>query len=312
MTSNAPLQWVAPPGWPQPPPGWSPPPGWTPDPSWPPPPPDWRWWVPARFAHTQSDTVGDQLSQSILVASGGEPSDMQIAPQGSSPENAPDPKAKKLGFFAERKLRKALDQYKRELDEWQETHDQLSQFEQEATSFYGSSEAVDGLILRAKEKAFLVAAGAVLIEPRTMPGQYVGGSRGTSFRVMKGVSFRVGSSRGTYQPGPTSPTPIDTGQAVITDQRVIFGGTKASREWAYTKLIGYSHADDGSWTAIQVSNRQKTSGIGYGTEHGDLFRFRLELAIATWRGSGRDTLIDDLRSQIGEHEASRPVEPQPL
>ncbi len=152
-------------------------------------------------------------------------------------------------------------------------------------------------MLRAKEKAFLLAAGAVLIEPRTMPGTYVGVSRGTSFRVMKGVAFRVGSSRGTYQPGPTSPTPIDTGQAVITDQRVIFGGTKASCEWAYTKLIGYSHAEDGTWTAIQGGNRQKTSGIGYGTDHGDLFRFRLELAIATWRGTGRGALIEDLRIQ---------------
>ena len=122
-----------------------------------------------------------------------------------------------------------------------------------------------------------------MIEPRRAPGQFVGGSQGVSLHVAKGVNYRVGAVRGHYVPGPESPTPIDTGRAVITDHRVTFGGMKASREWLYAKLIGCQH-DPGNWTVLQVSNRQKASGIGYDAEHAPGIRFRLDLAIATFGG----------------------------
>ena len=37
-----------------------------------------------------------------------------------------------------------------------------------------------------------------IVEPRASGGSYQGGSTGVSFRVMKGVSYRVGNHRGTY------------------------------------------------------------------------------------------------------------------
>lgn len=115
-------------------------------------------------------------------------------------------------------------------------------------------------MLRAKETVFLQVTGAVLIEPRVAPGTYTGGSNGVSFRIAKGVSYRVGQNRGTYQPGPTNPTPIDTGEALISSERVLFRGTKATREWAFAKLLGYTHSDTDDWTALQVSNRQAPRG----------------------------------------------------
>lgn len=151
----------------------------------------------------------------------------------------------------------------------------------------------------------------VLIEPRTAPGQFRGGSQGVSLRIAKGVSYRVGQSRGTYESRPTRPTPIDTGEALISNQRVIFRGPMHSREWLYKNLVGLDHSPDGFWTALQVTNRQRVSGIGYGTEHADLVRFRLQLALSDWREQDRSTLIADLEQQRSEHRALLPQRPGP-
>lgn len=167
-----------------------------------------------------------------------------------------------------------------------------------------------GLLLKPGEKPYAVLDGAALIEPRRAPGQFIGGSHGVSVHVAKGVNYRVGAVRGTYVPGPESPTPIDTGRAVITDLRVTFGGMKASREWLYSKLIGCQH-DPHNWTVLQVSNRQKASGIGYDAEHAANIRFRLDLAIATFAGH-RPALRGQLESQLAQllhNEPQLPVTP---
>jgi hypothetical protein len=62
--------------------------------------------------------------------------------------------------------------------------------------------------------------------------------------------------------------------------RAAFIGSKQTREWAWAKLIGVAHQPDAPWTAIAVSNRQKTSGVGYDNEHSGLIRFWIDLAVA--------------------------------
>ena len=54
---------------------------------------------------------------------------------------------------------------------------------------------------RKGELVFLHMPGAGLIEPRWLPGQWVGGSSGFSFRIMKGVSCRVGGREGRVATG---------------------------------------------------------------------------------------------------------------
>ena len=145
------------------------------------------------------------------------------------------------------------------------------------------------------ERVYLVLDGAALIEPRRAPGHFQGGSQGVSLHVAKGVNYRVGAIRGRYVPGPESPTPIDVGRAVITDQRVTFAGQRASREWLFSKLIGCQHDPD-NWTVLAVSNRQKASGIGYDSEHAPDVIFRLDLAIAT-ATSRRPSMLQQLQAQ---------------
>ncbi|THV42024.1 hypothetical protein [Glycomyces buryatensis] len=106
----------------------------------------------------------------------------------------------------------------------------------------------------------------------------------------------MGSS-GSYTPGPTQPTPIDTGTAMMSAERIVFRGTKATREWRFDKLVGFEHSYDSAWTALQVSNRQRTSGIGYGAVAADDFRMRLDLALAVWRGD-REGYVAALKAQF--------------
>jgi len=52
----------------------------------------------------------------------------------------------------------------------------------------------------------------------------------------------------------------------ITNQRVIFQGSKQTRECAFAKLIGFEHDDATGSTTFSVSNRQKPTTIHYGPD----------------------------------------------
>jgi len=142
---------------------------------------------------------------------------------------------------------------------------------------------LDGVMLKKGEDAYLSVQGAGLIEPRRAPGQWSGGSHGVSFRVAKGVSYRVGASRGTYTQGAERPTMIDTGLFAVTNQRCLFVGGKRTTEWLYTKLVGFSL--DGAATAVfNVSNRQKASGVVYTADVEHICDTVIAAAIAQFQG----------------------------
>jgi hypothetical protein len=129
------------------------------------------------------------------------------------------------------------------------------------------------LVLRRNERAFFTLRGAGLVESRRGAGHYVGGYSGFSFRIAKGVRYHVGT-----------------------------------REWAFAKLLGYQHFDAPPWTAIQVSNRQKTSGVLCDAATAGNFQFRLALALAHFRGEV-PSFVSQLEAQVRNHAASRPTEP---
>src|SRR5437588_1801656 len=208
----------------------------------------------------------------------------------------------------------AQDHYKAALTEWQEGDAHLQSLLQVATNFNGQTSAENpnlALMLKRTERAFWTLRGAGLVEPRRGPGQWQGGYSGFSFRVAKGVRYHVGGTRGHYVQGQEAPTVIDTGTATITDQRLVFQGAKQSREWAFSKLLGYQHFDSPSWTAIQVSNRQKTSGIMCDAATAGDFQFRLALGLAHYNGQD-DQLVAQLQAQLQQHQAVKPADPGTL
>ncbi|HEX2383956.1 MAG TPA: hypothetical protein VHI95_15030 [Acidimicrobiales bacterium] len=211
-----------------------------------------------------------------------------------------------MGFFRRRRQRKAEAAHAALLSAWQVADESLRRFLSDLLA--GPSSEVPGFLLKKGEAATLDYEGAVLLEPRRQPGHYTGGYSGFSFKVTTGVRYHVGGSRGTYQPGPEVATVIDQGTLTMTNQRVVFRGAKQTREWAYAKLLGWSHDDPRPITYLQVSNRQRTSGFGYQAEHAPLVRFRLAWSMALFFGK-TDQLRQSLEAELDAHQSSRP---QPL
>ncbi|MBS2536419.1 hypothetical protein KGQ20_27025 [Catenulispora sp. NF23] len=127
----------------------------------------------------------------------------------------------------------------------------------------GTWSASFGLTLKRGEAA-LWGGGGQLVEPRRTPGTYQGRSQGVSLRIAKGVWYRVGQSQGTYVPGADQQTVIDGGGIVVTTTRVVFRGSRATREWQFSKMLGEPYTAEGA-LLMPVSNRQKISGLtGFG------------------------------------------------
>src|SRR5947207_4554976 len=187
----------------------------------------------------------------------------------------------------------------------------LEQCLEQARTFDGvtgtDAEAASLLPLKKNERLVLVGQGAVLVEPRRAAGHWEGRSQGVSVPVpgLRGVRYRVGATHGTYVQGEEAPTPIDTGTFTLTTTRAVFVGPKQTREWDWSKLLGITHAADAPWTAIAVSNRQKTSGVLYDAANEDVVRFNIDLAVALYRGE-RAALVSQLEAELNAAHAGPP------
>ena len=168
------------------------------------------------------------------------------------------------------------------------------------------------IALHRDERMLLAVVGAILIETRRGAGHWQGANQGVSVHVpgTRSMRYRIGATRGTFVQGDESPTPIDEGTFTITNQRATFVGAKQTREWLWAKLVGIAHQGATPWTAIAVSNRQKTSGVGYDVEHAGLIRFWIDLATARANGTA-DTLIAELeaeRAALGPPDSVPPAQ----
>jgi hypothetical protein len=161
------------------------------------------------------------------------------------------------------------------------------------------------LMLQSGERLVSAITGCGLFEPRREPGHWSGRSAGVSVPVGDtGLRVRLGQSRGTYIQGAETPTVIDTGSGSVTTKRVVFQGDKYTREWDFSKLIGVIHYSDKPCTAIQVSNRQKTSGIVYpDVPSPEPLRLAFEVAIAIFHGES-DGMVEELRRELAKLDAT--------
>lgn len=170
-------------------------------------------------------------------------------------------------------------------------------------NFYGVSgtDKPDDInvVVKAGETIYCHVTDAVLIEPKKVPGQWHGRSQGVSMPIPgTRLRYRVGASKGSFQQGEETPTPIDTGTFTVTSTRAVFAGQKQSREWAWSKLLSVTNYDPG-WTAIAVSNRQKISGVGVDSANRELFEFWIDLAVARATGDVA-SLEEDCQSDVDQ------------
>lgn len=223
-------------------------------------------------------------------------------------------KAKREAHRRETQRRRLADTYEDDRADWEEELEaaraDLAIAAAAPEDFIDAAE-VAPILLKKGEFPILVITNIGLIEMGRERGSYQGGSQGVSFRVAKGVSYRVGGHRGTFTPGPEVLKIVDEGTAVVTNQRVVFQGAGKTREWLFTKLIGVDHDPERGMSMLHVSNRQKASGLAYGEDISDAFRLRMDIALAHHMGD-IDALQVSLKERVAQLEREAPVPPAPV
>jgi hypothetical protein len=209
--------------------------------------------------------------------------------------------------FEDHKAKKAAEAHEKAVADWQAQRDDYANLLDVAQNYPGTT--ADSILLGAGEAVFLSVNDASLIEDRRGPGHYAGHSQGVSIPIARvagrPIRYRVGVNKGHYVQGTPTPAAVDTGTMFITNTRVIFQGSKQTRECAFTKLIGFeSNHTDGS-TSFSISNRQKSITIHYGPSLADEVDFRLNLALAHFRGDV-GPLVKQLQDKLAELDAHRP------
>jgi hypothetical protein len=212
--------------------------------------------------------------------------------------------------LAEHRAKKAAKEYEQALVAWQADRDAQAELLDVARNFDGTG--AENILLKAGESVFYKVTGVALIEDRRGPGHYAGRSQGVSIPIGslggRSVRYRIGANKGHFVQGTPTPTSIDTGTVFVTNQRVIFQGSKQTRECVFAKLVGFEHDDSAGSTTFSVSNRQKPTTIHYGRDLSGSFDFRCDLALAHFRGT-LDAFVAELQDGLDELDKHRPPEP---
>lgn len=94
---------------------------------------------------------------------------------------------------------------------------------------------VKNLVMQKEEKAYWLEP-ATLAEEKVLRRKFEGGSRGMSFRIMKGVSYRVGGFSG-HSVSETGVVSVSNGELIITSKRIVFRGDKKTFAVKLDKII---------------------------------------------------------------------------
>jgi hypothetical protein len=214
--------------------------------------------------------------------------------------------------FKHHQEHKAYQDYQAKLAAWQQQRDAYADLVNVAATYAG--EPSPDIMLKPGETVFAAVTHVALVEDRRGAGEWKGRSQGFSVPIGsihgRSIRYRVGSSRGHFQQGAPTPTAIDVGTAFITNQRMVFQGGRQTRECLFAKLVGFQHDDVAGQTIFSVSNRQKPTCVHYGPDLTDWFDFRLDLAIAHYRGTVA-AMVAELKADLAALDASMPVPPPP-
>lgn len=113
--------------------------------------------------------------------------------------------------------------------------------------------SIQNVIMQRNEKAYW-SEPASLVEEKVISSHYEGGSQGMSFRIMKGVSYRVGGHRG-HMVSERGFVPVSTGDLIITSKRLIFRGELKSFATDLNKILDTHLYSDG--LSLALNNRAK-------------------------------------------------------
>jgi hypothetical protein len=122
------------------------------------------------------------------------------------------------------------------------------------------------ILLKKGERCHFQAPASLLKEVTIR--EWRSGSSGYSFRIMKGVHYRIGSSRGRSVVIGTRLDVEDSGSLCVTSLRTVFVGQRRNVECMYTKLLNMNVYSDG--IGFNVSNRKNATVIKMAPGYGDI------------------------------------------
>ncbi|WP_181545520.1 hypothetical protein [Micromonospora saelicesensis] len=194
--------------------------------------------------------------------------------------------------WAERENERRQRAYRDATDAWRHRDDHLARLRIEAASFLGCTQPRTGLPVELDddELVFRVLPVAQLVEAeaRHIPGL----PRPGGF-----CSFAEASSQAL----PAGLRVVDTGMAVVTSHRVVFGGREHRREWRYADLVGAAHHPDVPVTLLP--DRCRLQGLLVPANAVVNFRFYLTLAATDDRGA----VIAQVDALLAAHRAAPPA-----
>jgi hypothetical protein len=121
---------------------------------------------------------------------------------------------------------------------------------------------ITNLITQKGERIYWIEP-AILAEEKVVRRRYEGGSQGVSLRIMKGVSYRVGASRGNLI-SDTEIVAVSRGEFIVTNKRAIFRGDGKSFAFKLDKLLDLQLMANGIYLA--EANKAKPRMIKFAEE----------------------------------------------
>ena len=167
-------------------------------------------------------------------------------------------------------------------------------------------DSVQNFVVQKSGEVALWSGEGIFHEVGKTPSRYVGSSSGVSIPIVKGVRYRVGSTRGTLIPGEEYQMDKDQGTVLITTDRVIFNGSLKTQEWQISKILGAARSSDETDFIINVSNREKSSGVRFNTASGREFSCFLALTMSAAE-EGITSVLKELEKVQKELEGKEPV-----
>lgn len=166
-------------------------------------------------------------------------------------------------FTAKRAAKKALKAHNAALAIWQSDLDAIDKLISVFATASKGEDAVPNTLMQKPGERTLWSATGIFHETGKTPSRYVGRSSGVSIPIAAGIRFRVGATQGELIQGESMQMDIDQGIVMLTTERLIFSGPIKTQEWNFDKLLMLSTTPDQSDYFINVSNRQKTSGVRF-------------------------------------------------
>jgi hypothetical protein len=118
-----------------------------------------------------------------------------------------------------------------------------------------------GMALKKSEKIIYVIPTVALTEYESSGSTFSGMNAGVSFPLFGSLRGNVGGMGGQFMKNPELLTQVDVGQAIFTNQRIVFSGAKMVRDWDLNKTVSLEPGANGLNVKIAVSNRERTSGL---------------------------------------------------